>query len=117
VNTVAHQTGKERRLLGLRQQPGRIALWFMRLPRPLYHRGWGRLLGHTFFLIIPEQRLLSEEEAVAAGTRFRGRRPGRLRLFATILGWGDLSTEPALRDFVRSHPFVSFRPERAAQPE
>jgi deazaflavin-dependent oxidoreductase (nitroreductase family) len=28
----------------------------MRLPRPLYHRGWGRLLGHTFLLITHEGR-------------------------------------------------------------
>jgi hypothetical protein len=28
----------------------------MRLPRPLYHRGWGRLLGHTFLLIAHEGR-------------------------------------------------------------
>jgi deazaflavin-dependent oxidoreductase (nitroreductase family) len=140
----------------------------MRLPRGLYHHGWGRLLGHTFLLIthegrktgerretvvmalthdpetreavvcsawgpdtewfrnlrahsalqiqigreryIPEQRFLSEEEAIAAGIRFRDRHPARLRLFAATLGWGDLSTETAVREFVRSHPFVAFRP-------
>jgi deazaflavin-dependent oxidoreductase (nitroreductase family) len=157
-----------RPLLGLRRRPGRIALWFMRLPRPLYHRGWGRLLGHTFLLIahegrktgkrretvamalaydpqtretvvcsawgpdtewirnlranpaleiqiggetyVPAQRFLSEEEAVAVATEFRDSHPGRLRLFSTILGWGDLGSEPAVRDLVRSRPFVSFRP-------
>ena len=140
----------------------------MRLPRPLYHRGWGRLLGHTFLLIAhqgrttgerretvamaltydeetkevvvcsawgpntewmrnlrahraleirigretyaPEQHFLSEDEAVAVGMRFRLRHPGRLRFFATILGWGDLGSEAAMREFVRSRPFVSFRP-------
>ena len=169
MNTVAY----ERRLLGLRQQPGRVALWFMRLPRPLYHRGWGRLLGHTFILIThegrrtgkrretvamaltydprtqeavvcsawgpdaewfrnlrahaaleiqigrecyaPEQRFLSDDEAVVAGIEFAGRHPGLLRLFAAVLGWGDLSTEAAMREFVRGHPFVSFRPRRGAR--
>ena len=140
----------------------------MRLPRPLYHHGLGRLLGHTFLLFThqgrktgthretvamaltyddttheavvcsvwgpntewmrnlrahpalqiqigrerytPEQHFLSEEEAVAVGTEFRKRHPSRFRLFSTILGWGDLSSEEAVRAFVRTRPFVSFRP-------
>ena len=157
-----------RPLLGLRHRPGRLALWFMRLPRPLYRHGWGRLLGHTFLLIahegrrsgkrretiamalaydpqtretvvcsawgpntewmsnlrahsaleiqigaetyVPAQRFLSEDEAVAVATEFRDHHPRRLRLFATILGWGDLSTEAAVRELVRDRPFVAFRP-------
>ena len=140
----------------------------MRVPRPLYHHGFGRLLGHTFLLIahrgrrsgmrhetvamalaydpeareavvcsawgpdtewmrnlrehpaleirigreryVPEQRFLSESEAVAVGVEFGRRHPRRLRLLSTILGWGDLRSEPAMRTFVRSRPFVSFRP-------
>jgi deazaflavin-dependent oxidoreductase (nitroreductase family) len=140
----------------------------MRLPRPLYHHGLGRLLGHTFLLIThqgrktgkrretvamalthdperqetvvcsawgpntewirnlrahpalqvqigretytPEQRFLSQDEAVAVALEFRHRHPGRLRLLATILGWGDLGTETAVRELVRNRPFVSFRP-------
>jgi deazaflavin-dependent oxidoreductase (nitroreductase family) len=146
----------------------------MRLPRPLYHRGWGRFLGHTFLLIthqgrksgkrretvamalnydpetrevvvcsawgpdsgwmrnlrahpaleiqigrekyVPEQRFLSEDEAVAVGIDFRRRHPRRLRLFATILGWGDLSSESAVRELVRTRPFVSFRPAHPSRP-
>jgi deazaflavin-dependent oxidoreductase (nitroreductase family) len=157
-----------RPLLGLRRQPGRLALAAMRLPRPLYHRGFGWLLGHTFLLIthegrktgkrretvamaltynadtqrtvvcsvwgpttewtrnlrarpalqiqigretyIPAQHFLSEDEAVAVGIEFRQRHPWRLRLFAAILGWGDLSSEAGVREFVRNRPFVSFRP-------
>jgi deazaflavin-dependent oxidoreductase (nitroreductase family) len=169
MTAAAPHTGHGRRpLLGLRRQPGRIALWFMRLPQPFYHRGWGRLLGHTFLLIahqgrktgkrretvamalaydpktketvvcsawgpntewmrnlrahaaveiqigresyVPEQRFLSEDEAVAVATRFRDHHPWRLRLFATILNWGDLSSEAAVREFVRGRPFVAFRP-------
>jgi deazaflavin-dependent oxidoreductase (nitroreductase family) len=59
----------------------------------------------------PEQRFLSGDESVAVVRGFRRRHPWRLRLFAAILGWGDLSSETALRDFVRSRPFVSFRPK------
>ena len=172
MTTTAHEHVREARpLLGLRRQPGRLVLALMRTPRPLYHRGWGRLLGHTFLLIahqgrksgkrcetvamaltydsdsreavvfsawgantewirnlrahpalqiqighesyVPEQRFLSEDESVAVAVEFRRRHPWRLRLFATILGWGDLSSEAAMRGLVRSRPFVSFRPTRA----
>src|SRR5690348_8498298 len=52
TSTAATHTKKARRpLLGIRRRPGRLALALMRLPRPLYHHGWGRLLGHTFVLI------------------------------------------------------------------
>jgi deazaflavin-dependent oxidoreductase (nitroreductase family) len=163
-----HHRGATRPLLGLRRQPGRLALAFMRMPRPLYRRGLGRLLGHTFLLIahrgrrsgkrhetvamalgydpgtreavvcsvwgqntewmrnlrahpaleiqigreryVPEQRFLSEDEAVTVGIEFRRRHPRRLHLIATALGWGDLSSEQAIREFVRSRPFVAFRP-------
>ena len=66
---------------------------------------------------VPEQHFLSEDEAVAVALEFRRRHPWRLRLFAVILSWGDLSTEPAMRDFVRSRPFVSFRPAPALPAE
>ena len=59
---------------------------------------------------VPEQRFLSEDEAVAVALEFRRRHPRRLRLMATILGWGDLGSEAAVRDVVRERPFVSFRP-------
>jgi deazaflavin-dependent oxidoreductase (nitroreductase family) len=39
-------------LLGLRRQPGRLALALFRLPLPLYRRGWGWLLGDTFLLLV-----------------------------------------------------------------
>jgi F420H(2)-dependent quinone reductase len=59
---------------------------------------------------VPEQRFLSEDESVAVAVEFQRRHPWRVRLFAAILGWGDLSSEPAVRAFVRTRPFVSFRP-------
>jgi deazaflavin-dependent oxidoreductase (nitroreductase family) len=163
-----------RPLLGLRRQPGRLALWFMRLPRPLYDRGWGWLLGHTFLLIthegrtsgeryetvtmaltydpdtneavvcsvwgpntewmrnlrahtalqiqigresyVPEQRFLSDDEAVAVAIEFRDRHPRRLHLLATILGWGDLSREAAVRELVHGRPFIAFAPAPGSSP-
>lgn len=169
MTTTTHEHPPDTRpLLGLRRKPGRLALALMRGPRPLYHHGLGRLLGHTFLLIthqgrrsgrrretvamalvydratreavvcsawgpdtewmknlrahpaleiqigreryVPEQRFLSEDEAVAVGLDFRRRHPARLRLLSTILGWGDVGSEPAVRELVRSRPFVSFRP-------
>jgi hypothetical protein len=38
---------------------------------------------------VPEQRFLSDDEALAVATEFGRRHPWRLRLFSTILGWGD----------------------------
>ena len=166
--TPHERAQRARPLLGLREQPGRLALTVMRLPRPLYHRGWGGLLGHTFVLIVhqgrrtgrrretvamalkydpdtqetvvcsawgpdtewirnlrahpalqiqigrasytPTQRFLSQEEAVAVVIAFAQRHPRRSRLLATILGWGDLSTQRAVREFVRNRPFVAFHP-------
>jgi deazaflavin-dependent oxidoreductase (nitroreductase family) len=52
-SVASHPT--ERRstpLLGLRRQPGRLALAVFRLPLPLYRRGWGWLLGDTFLLLV-----------------------------------------------------------------
>jgi deazaflavin-dependent oxidoreductase (nitroreductase family) len=155
-------------LLGVRAQPGRLALAVFRLPLPLYRRGWGWVLGDTFLLLVhagrktgklhstvamalrydpetheavicsawgqntdwvrnirvrpalrvqigresftPEQRFLSEQESFAVAAGFRRRHPWRLRLLTWILGWDDLRSDAALRDFVRSRPFVSFRP-------
>ena len=173
MTATAHERDR-RPLLGLRKRPGRVALAAMRLPRPLYHHGWGWMLDHTFLLIthqgrktgkrretvamaaaydpqtrevvvcsawgntdwirnlhahpalqiqigrqsyVPEQRFLSEDDAVAVMGAFGQRHPHRLRLFATILGWGDLRSEDAVREFVRSRPFVAFRPAQAPQPD
>ena len=41
---------------------------------------------------------------------FRREHPQRLRLLSTILGWGDLRDDAAVRGFIRTHPFVTFRP-------
>jgi deazaflavin-dependent oxidoreductase (nitroreductase family) len=67
-------------------------------------------------LYVPEQRFLSEDDSVAVAVEFLRRHPGRSRLLAAILGWGDLSSEAAVRDFVGTRPFVSFRPADATPP-
>jgi hypothetical protein len=59
---------------------------------------------------VPEQHFLSEDDAVAVAIEFRSQHPWRLRLLEMILGWGDLSTEDAVRELVRRRPFVAFRP-------
>lgn len=62
----------------------------------------------------PEQRFLSEGESVKVATDFRRRHRWRVRLLAAILGWQDLQSEAGVRDFVRTRPFVAFRPRRRA---
>jgi hypothetical protein len=36
--------------------------------------------------------------------------PRRVWLISTVLGWGDLRDDAAVRGFIRTHPFVAFRP-------
>ncbi|HEV7211912.1 MAG TPA: nitroreductase family deazaflavin-dependent oxidoreductase [Blastococcus sp.] len=68
-----------------------------------------QLGGQTF---PPRQRFLTEEEAIEVAGRFRREHPHRLRFFS-VLGWGDLTDDERLRQFVRTHPFVAFRPADA----
>jgi deazaflavin-dependent oxidoreductase (nitroreductase family) len=58
----------------------------------------------------PEQRFLSEDESVAVMAGFQRRHPHRSRLLTSILGWGDLRSDAAVREFVSTRPFVSLRP-------
>jgi len=164
--TTAHPGAKP--LLGLRGQPGRLALAVFRLPLGLYRRGGGWLLGQTFLVFahvgrttgrryqtaamvlayeratgeaticsawgpntdwirnlriapsvevrlgrqsfVPEQRFLTDDEAMAVAFKFRRRHPHRLRFLSGVLGWGDLRSDAEIREFVHTHPFVSFRP-------
>ncbi len=42
----------QRRLLGLRRTPGRLALAVFRMPAWMYSRGWGWMLGRTFLMLV-----------------------------------------------------------------
>jgi deazaflavin-dependent oxidoreductase (nitroreductase family) len=66
---------------------------------------------------VPVHRFLTDDEAIAVVVAFRARHRGRVQLVSTILGWGDLSTEEAIRDFVQGHPFVAFRTADANERE
>jgi deazaflavin-dependent oxidoreductase (nitroreductase family) len=71
-------------------------------------------LGRESFT--PEHRFLSDDEAFAVAVRFRREHAHRLRIISTILGWGDLRDDTRLREFIRTHPFVAFRPASSAHP-
>jgi deazaflavin-dependent oxidoreductase (nitroreductase family) len=58
----------------------------------------------------PEQRFLSADESAAVVAAFQCRHPYRMRLLASVLGWGDLHSNTAVRDFVSTRPFVALRP-------
>jgi deazaflavin-dependent oxidoreductase (nitroreductase family) len=58
----------------------------------------------------PRHRFLCDDEAFEVAVRFRREHPQRLRLISTLLGWGDLRDDAAVRGFIRTHPFVAFRP-------
>jgi deazaflavin-dependent oxidoreductase (nitroreductase family) len=68
-------------------------------------------LGRDSF--VPDHRFLSDDEAFEVGAGFRRDHPHRLRLLSTVLGWGDLDDDEAVRQFVRNHPFIAFRPTAA----
>ena len=63
---------------------------------------------------VPQHRFLTEDEAFAAGIEFRRQHPWRLRLIAMMLGWGDLRSDLAIREFVRARPFVALSPNPRA---
>ena len=65
-------------------------------------------LGRESFT--PQHRFLSDDEAFDVAVQFRRGHQGRLRLLSAILGWGDLRDDAAVRGFIRTHPFVAFRP-------
>ena len=66
MTATAHERTRARPLLGLRRRPGRLALAFMGVPRPLYHRGWGWMLGHTFLLVTHQGRKTGKRRETVA---------------------------------------------------
>ena len=69
-------------------------------------------LGRESF--VPQHRFLPEHEAFDVAVQFRREHPRRLRLLSAILGWGDLRDDVAIHGFIRTHPFVAFRPATAS---
>lgn len=53
-------------ILGLRRQPGRLALAVFKLPLALYRRGWGRLLGDTFLMVVHVGRTTGQPYSTVA---------------------------------------------------
>ena len=171
---VSRPAWRAKPFLGLRRQPGRLALAVFRIPLPLYRHGWGWLLGHTFLLLThagrktgklypavamvlrydqdsheavifsawgqdtdwirnirvrpalqvqigresftPQQRFLTQDESLAVVAGFLRRHPRRARLATRIMGWEDLRSETAARDFVSARPFIAFRPTDPSRP-
>ncbi|GAA2864760.1 nitroreductase family deazaflavin-dependent oxidoreductase [Pseudonocardia halophobica] len=172
---TSRSPGHDRHLLGLRRQPGRLAVAIFRLPLKAYRHNAGPALGRTFLAFThvgrrtrlphqavamvlryveasgeavicagwgpqtewyrnlraepatqvqlggrtftPQQRFLTEEEAFDVAMQFRRAHPRRMRLISTVLGWGNLRDDGPLREFVRTHPFVAFRPTEPPAPQ
>ncbi len=64
----------------------------------------------------PQQRFLSQDESLAVVTGFLRQHPWRARLATQIMGWEDLHSETAAREFVSTRPFVALRPADPTQP-
>ena len=59
-------------------------------------------LGRESFT--PQHRFLSDDEAFDVAVGFRREHPRRMRLISTILGWGDLRDDAAVRGFIQTPP-------------
>jgi hypothetical protein len=57
----------------------------MRMPRPLYHRGFDWVLGHTFFLIVHQGRKTGKRRETVAMTLAYNR---ETREAIVCSGWG-----------------------------
>ncbi len=79
------------------------------------HAAPGREVRIAHYRFAPEHRFLSEDEAIAVALGFQRRHPRRLQLLSAVLGWGDLASDAAVREFVRGHPFVGLRPAPAGR--
>lgn len=62
----------------------------------------------------PQHRFLRASEAFDVAVAFRREHPHRLHLLQSVLGWGDLDSDAALREFVTGHPMVAFRPKTSS---
>lgn len=64
----------------------------------------------------PQQRFLTQDESLAVVAEFQRQHPWRSRLATRIMGWEDLHSDTAARDFVGTRPFIAFRPADPSRP-
>ncbi len=67
-------------------------------------------LGASRLPVYPQHWFLSDDEAFDVAVQFRREHPHRLDLLSTILGWGNLRDDAAVRAFIQTHPSITFRP-------
>ena len=79
--------------------------WYANL---LAHPATSVTIGRRSFALV--QRFLDDDEAEEVVRAFRAAHPLRARLVTGVLGWGDLIDDERVQEFVRTHPFVAFRP-------
>lgn len=117
VATPSGQNHRQRPWLGIRHTPGRLALAVFRTPLWLYRRGWGRLLGRTFLMLVHIGRKTGQPHYMVAMILADDRDSHEVVIFS---GWGpdvdwlsNLRAGPArevriARDhFVPEHRFLS----------
>ena len=102
--TPTLKTGRRAKpLLGVRRQPGRLALAVFRLPLPLYQRGWGWLLGHTFLLVTHAGRKTGKRRETVAMTLAYDPQTQEAVIFS---GWGP--NTDWIRN-IRAHPALQIQ--------
>jgi hypothetical protein len=67
-------------------------------------------------MLLDQQRFLTQEESLAVVAEFQRQHPRRPRLATWIMGWEDLRSDTAARDFVSTRPFIAFRPADPSRP-
>jgi deazaflavin-dependent oxidoreductase (nitroreductase family) len=114
---MATTTGRRRRaathtrpLLGLRKQPGRLALAIFQMPLPLYRAGLGVLLGHVFLVVTHAGRKTGKPYATAAMVLAHDKGSGEVVICSV---WGprtdwirNLRARPALQVRIARDSFV-----------
>jgi hypothetical protein len=56
-------------------------------------------------MLLVQQRFLTQEESLAVVAEFQRQHPRRPRLATWIMGWEDLRSDTAARNFVSTRPF------------
>src|SRR5262245_18894720 len=104
MTTTEHGHARRARpMLGLRRQPGRLALAVMRMPLALCRGGWGWMLGDRFLLIARRGRKTGERrETVAIALTY----DQKTREAVVCSAWG---TESDWIRNLRAHPALEIQ--------